>query len=164
MAPWRWRWHGNLKDFTQELARGRLQRRYDRGVRQVPVAQIVGSAGKAASLDRRFRSRSGKESWRLCRIREINDRLGALPPVELYAINDEYYVVDGHHRVAVALENEQVEIDAYVTVHEVEYPAEPSAISHQPSAGASELFRRWRTAVVGKPRLAVAGRSADLVA
>ena len=157
MAPWRWRWHNTLKNFKQQLARGRLQRLYDRGGRQVPVAQIVGSAGKAASLDRRFRSRTGKESWRLARVREMNDRLGVLPPVELYAINGEYYVVDGHHRVAVALENEQVEIDAYVTVHEVEYPVEPAT---EPSG----LFGRWRTAVMSKPRLAVAGRSADLVA
>ncbi len=144
-----WRWRNNLKDFTQELARGRLQRRYDRGVRQVPVAQIVGSAGKAASLDRRFRSKTGKENWRLGRVREMNDRLGALPPVELYAINDEYYVVDGHHRVAVALENEQVEIDAYVTVHEVEYAATPPATRQQPAGGATGLLRRRRLAVAG---------------
>ena len=44
----------------------------------------------------------------------------ALPPVELYQLNGEYYVVDGHHRMALALENEQAEIDAYVMAHEVE--------------------------------------------
>jgi hypothetical protein len=39
----------------------------------------------------------------------------ALPPVELYKLDERYYVVDGHHRVAAALALGQLEIDALVT-------------------------------------------------
>lgn len=147
MGPWKWG-HGELKDFGQELARGRLLRRAGRGLCVVPVDRIVGSAGKAASMDRRFRYKSGKVDQRLRRLRELNAyAMVALPPVELYAINDEYYVVDGHHRVALALENDQPEIDAYVTAHEVEYPATTVAAA----AGRPTFFRRWRTALAARP-------------
>jgi hypothetical protein len=123
LLRWRRR-HEGLKSFAAELERGRVLRRYDRGLRTVPVEQIVGSVSKAASMDRRFRYKSGAVDRRLKRVRDANRfALGVLPPVDLYAINDEYYVVDGHHRVAVALENDQIEIDAYVTAYEVEYPA-----------------------------------------
>ena len=42
------------------------------------------------------------------------DRLESLPPVELIKFGDDYWVVDGHNRVAAALYNGQVELDAVV--------------------------------------------------
>jgi hypothetical protein len=124
---WRGRDDKELKDFGREMARGRLVRRYPRGLCTVPVARIVGSVSKAASMNRRFRYKSGKVDERLRRLREAN-RWGVcvLPPVELYQLNDEYYVVDGHHRLAIALESRQIDIDAHVTMHEVIFPAEPA--------------------------------------
>jgi hypothetical protein len=131
LRRWRRR-REKLKSFSTELARGRVLRRYDRGLRTVPVEKIVGSVSKAGSMNRRFRYRSGAVDRRLKHVRAVNRfAIGILPPVELYAINDEYYVVDGHHRVAVALENDQIEIDAYVTFFEVEYP-EPAAEEAEP--------------------------------
>ena len=138
----RFRRYGDLRDFHQELARGRLVRRYQRSLSAVPVQQIVGSVGKAGSMDRRFRYKSGKVDARLRHLREAN-RWGmvAFPPVELYQLNDDYYVVDGHHRVAIALENRQPEIDAYVLAHQVEFPAGSSdpqlpAATHLPEPAA----------------------------
>jgi hypothetical protein len=37
-----------------------------------------------------------------------------MPAIEVYKLGFGYYVLDGHHRVAVALEAGQVEIDAHV--------------------------------------------------
>ncbi len=37
------------------------------------------------------------------------------PAIELYKVRDEYYVVDGHHRVVVAKELGRLAIDAHVT-------------------------------------------------
>jgi hypothetical protein len=130
--------YGELKDYQQELARGRTVRRRQGGLRTVPVARVVGSVSKAASMDRRFRYKSGKVDERLRRLRLANRHAQAIfPPVDLYQINDEYYVVDGHHRLAVALENDQPEIDADVLIaHEVEFPpapAEESAPKSEPS-------------------------------
>ena len=44
----------------------------------------------------------------------------ALPPVELIRGGDVYFVRDGHHRISVAAACEAREIDALVTVWEVE--------------------------------------------
>jgi len=38
----------------------------------------------------------------------------SVPSVDLYKLGDNYYVLDGHHRVAAARLNGQVEIDAHV--------------------------------------------------
>ena len=43
-----------------------------------------------------------------------------LPPVELYKIGEVYFVKDGNHRVSVARDRDQVDIDAYVT--EIDIP------------------------------------------
>jgi hypothetical protein len=136
-----------LKDFSRELARGRIVRRTQGTVTSVPVAQIVGSAGKAASMDGRFRYKSGKVDARLRRLREANAfARGVFPPVDLYQINDDYYVIDGHHRVALALENDQVEIDAHVHIaYVVEYPAAPA----ETSAPASSPLR-WLSWLPGR--------------
>ncbi len=37
-----------------------------------------------------------------------------MPLIEVYKLGFGYYVLDGHHRVAVALEHGQIEIDAHV--------------------------------------------------
>ena len=61
--------HGELKDFKREMERHRLVSRHQRGVSLVPVAQVVGSVSKAASMDRRFRYKSGKVDQRLRALR-----------------------------------------------------------------------------------------------
>ncbi len=37
-----------------------------------------------------------------------------MPPIEVYYLNREYYVIDGHHRVAAAIANDVKYIDALV--------------------------------------------------
>src|ERR687886_2350641 len=44
----------------------------------------------------------------------------ALPPIEVYALGEEYYVVDGHHRVAAARALGYLYLDALV--HECVLP------------------------------------------
>jgi hypothetical protein len=134
------RQYGTLKDFQAELARGRLVRRYPRGLQQVPVERIVGSVSKAPSMDRRFRYKSGRVDERLRRLRQANRwGMAVFPPVELYQLHDEFYVVDGHHRLAIALENHQAEIDANVVMHELE-PLPPPPVPPK-MVGAGPLHR-----------------------
>ena len=105
-----------VKCFNATYGAGSFMGRADLGYQLVPVEQIVGSVGRCEELDDRFRplvlTRSRRE--RLQRIRQLVDQGTVLPPVELYKLKDEYFVVDGHHRVAVAKENGQIAIDAYV--------------------------------------------------
>jgi len=89
------------------------------GLRSVPLDQIVGtmrhpSQNTADFLPLpRLRGQNWRGRWQ--RITRAMDRLDVLPPIELVQVGDEYYVVDGHNRVAAALQAGGVEIDADVT-------------------------------------------------
>ena len=75
-----------------------------RGVCEVPLAQIIGSVGRYHDFDGRFRIRSHVPPERLQKIKAAMREGKPLPPVKLYQIKDEYYVLDGNHRVAAAKE------------------------------------------------------------
>lgn len=86
------------------------------GTRAVPVKQIVGSVGRAHELRSDFLSfREGNMDLRYLHVREIMRDDGYLPPVDLYLLEGQYYVVDGNHRVAAARSIGQAYLDAVVT-------------------------------------------------
>jgi DNA-binding Lrp family transcriptional regulator len=76
----------------------------DRGTGMVPLADITGSVGRYQDFDRQFRPKSHLPSERLERVRMAMKRGKPMPPVRLYKIKEEYYVVDGHHRITAARE------------------------------------------------------------
>lgn len=89
------------------------------GLREIPVAQITGSVGRAASLGPDFRPRSrrmhGRVRERYVGIERALLRGVELPPIEAYRVSTEYFVLDGHHRVAAAKKIGQLYVDAVVT-------------------------------------------------
>src|SRR5690242_18490007 len=73
-----------------------------RGAAMVPIEQIVGTVEPTRCFDRDFRPTSEVPRMRFERIAaEIRSGRG-MDPVELYRCDGRYYVLDGHHRVAVA--------------------------------------------------------------
>ncbi len=84
------------------------------GMREVPVAKIVGSVGRHRDFDRAFLPSKPDLSSRWRRIDEIMHRAEELPPVSLFKIGDAYFVNDGNHRVSVAREQGVEMIDAEV--------------------------------------------------
>ena len=89
------------------------------GLRSVPLDRIVGTMRHPSQNTADFLplSRLRGENWRgrWQRINRAMDRLAVLPPVDLVQVGDDYYVVDGHNRVAAALDAGAIEIDADVT-------------------------------------------------
>jgi hypothetical protein len=90
------------------------------GMRFVPVEDIRGTAVAGAAQRggdflplKPFRGTNWEGRWR--RLREANDKLQPLPPVDLIKYDGEYWVVDGHNRVAVTLYANGVGLDAMVT-------------------------------------------------
>jgi hypothetical protein len=89
------------------------------GLRSVPLDRIVGtmrdpSQNTADFLPLpRLRGQNWRGRWQ--RITGAMDRLAMLPPVELVQVGDDYYVVDGHNRIAAALQADGVEVDADIT-------------------------------------------------
>jgi hypothetical protein len=93
-----------------------------RGLQQVPLNKIIGSEGRYADFDRRFLPRRTKTQDRWKSVDMAHYVEVPLPPVELYKVGEVYFVRDGNHRVSVARERGQADIDAYVTELEVAVP------------------------------------------
>jgi hypothetical protein len=91
------------------------------GLLSIPTEEIVGTAVEGADqrgLDFKplpaFRSVNWIARWQ--RLKAATDRLATLPPIDVLKTPEGYWVVDGHNRVAVALDNGQVDVDADVRV------------------------------------------------
>ena len=99
------------------------------GLRVIRLDSIVGSVDRGHDFDRRFRPTSGRVRERWERLALAARRGEALPPIEVYRVGELHFVIDGHHRVSVALAMGLSTIDAYVT--EVTTKLRPSGIRYR---------------------------------
>jgi hypothetical protein len=97
-----------------------VRRRHFAGRQLVPLDQIRGSESRVHDFDGAFRPRVWDTAERWRRVAEAWLEGIALPPVELIRVGDVYFVRDGHHRISVAVACGAREIDALVTVWEVD--------------------------------------------
>jgi hypothetical protein len=84
------------------------------GLRAIPVSHIVGTESRERDFDRDFLPRRTDIGPRW---REVERAFpeGDFPPIVVYQLGDAYFVVDGHHRVAIARQRGMATIDAEVT-------------------------------------------------
>jgi hypothetical protein len=106
------------RSFTDEAKRaGAVRRRLPR-LETVDTQCIVGSVSRAHEVTRDFRpvrrARRRSDTQRYESIVRAMQRGRELPPIELYRLGDDYFVLDGHHRVAAALTVGQLAMDAHV--------------------------------------------------
>ena len=76
----------------------------DRGICSVPLEQIVGSVGRYHDFDSQFKIKDYLPPERFISVKNAMMEGKSLPPVKLYKIKDEYYVLDGNHRISAAKE------------------------------------------------------------
>lgn len=106
-----------------------------RGMREVPVEQIVGSVDRFRDFDRRFlpKRRNTANRWKSIDRAYHQDII--LPPIQLYKVGDVYFVKDGNHRVSVAREHGVAFIDAEVIEGHIRIPIDstmsPRKLLHQ---------------------------------
>jgi hypothetical protein len=116
--------------------------RRPRGLQVVPVDRIVGTARHPSQSTIDFlplpelRGRNWVARWQ--RINRAFDQLSTLPAVDLLQVGEDYYVADGHNRVAAALQADAAAIDADVT--ELVLPGIPTSEAPPPAAPASTLL------------------------
>ena len=72
------------------------------GERNVPLDRIVGSVGRYHDFDDRFSLKQSVPREKLKAVRRAMKEGKPMPPVELYQIKNDYYVLDGNHRVSAA--------------------------------------------------------------
>ncbi len=104
-----------LKSFKEVQKNEAAYETRDRGIRSVPMTQIVGSVGRYLDFDDRFGIRSHVPVERLEKIKSRMRSGKVLPPVKLFQIKNEYYALDGNHRISAAKELGHDEIRAKVT-------------------------------------------------
>jgi len=137
--------HGDVRSFEHELrAAGGEAGRVDTGMQVVARQKIIGSVGRWRNLRSDFFYRTRPAiTERFIRIGQAMQQGVVLPPLELYKMKvrrkgakeeaqvSEYYVVDGHHRVAMARQLGQDFLDARV----IEYKIAGASTNPNPEAG-----------------------------
>ncbi|HEC61349.1 MAG TPA: hypothetical protein ENI27_03745 [bacterium] len=106
-----------VKCFQPEIAKYTPYATFETGLRVIEVKRITGSVNKCHELNSRFRTRrrDQKESFRRGRLSKESLQFNVLPPIDVYLLNGEYYVIDGNRRVAAAKEFALEFMDANVT-------------------------------------------------
>jgi hypothetical protein len=126
MRATRRRRDGELLDLEETERRLRpFARRYV-GVRAIPLAQVVGTDSRGDAFTRRFEP---KHKFSRERLRSLESAFpdGAFPPIVAVKLGDTYFVIDGHHRVALARRHGGETIDADITEFVARVPLPPGA-------------------------------------
>ena len=101
-------WSGNrnseAKCFREDQECEGAFEHIDRGICSTPLEQIVGSVGRYHDFDSQFKIKGHMRPDRYISVKKAMREGKSLPPVKLYRIKDEYYVLDGNHRIAAAKE------------------------------------------------------------
>jgi hypothetical protein len=96
------------------------------GLRTVPLDHVVGTEGRASAFTRDFRPRHDFSRDRLRSLASAFPE-GGFPPIVAVKLGDTYFVIDGHHRVALTRRNGGSMIDADVTEFVARVPLPPGA-------------------------------------
>ena len=107
----------SLSDFTLNVKGSHYA-----GLRSVPIDAIRGTEGRLGDFDDVFNPINDRTRDRWLGIFVARSQFSNLPPVELIQVGEVYFVRDGHHRISVAREQGGQEVDAEVTVWNVDGP------------------------------------------
>lgn len=107
----------HLLPFNEVMEQIDLRRGVDLGLKDIPLAAVVGSVSRTEDFTRDFSpatsSHLNRERWR--GIYTLITTGAGIPAIEVYLVGDQYFVIDGHHRVSVANYLGWSTIQAHVT-------------------------------------------------
>jgi nucleotide-binding universal stress UspA family protein len=106
-----------LLSYEEVRQKLKVQGTLDRGIQNIPLNAIIGSANRYEDFTRSFLPRRNVDPKRWAKILVAANGMVGLPPIEVYQIGEVYFVIDGNHRVSVARQMGGTMIQAYV--HEV---------------------------------------------
>jgi hypothetical protein len=126
-----------LLSFDEIKTRLRLREEQYRGLQDVPLDRIVGSVGRYRDFTSTFLPKTNEMQDRWSRIYAHASGMEGLPPVELYKVDDVYFVRDGNHRVSVARQLGADTIQAHVTELPTQIDLEPGMSEEELEAAAA---------------------------
>jgi hypothetical protein len=127
-----------MPSFDEAKAKLNLMESCDRGVMTVDVDKIFGSVGRWRDFDAAFRLTNPATKRRFEIIYQMMKEGYGFPPVELYKVQDRFYVADGNHRVAAAKKLGVKFIDANVREFFADTPETEAATVYWAERGAFE--------------------------
>jgi ParB-like nuclease family protein len=118
--------NGDLLELDDVERRMKPFARHYLGVRAIPIDHVVGTEDRASSFTRDFRPR---HEFSRDRLRSLAGAFpdGGFPPIVAVKLGETYFVIDGHHRVALTRRNGGKMIDADVTELVARVPLPPGA-------------------------------------
>lgn len=141
-----------LLPFDEVKDRIRMFEQSYRGIRPIPVKNIVGSASRMSGFDKDFLPTRPELRQRWQSIERAFPQ-GGFPPIIVYKLGDSYFVVDGHHRVGIARVKRIDYIDAEITELRTDYEIPVGAdIGRIIMAEQEQLFMRESGLARARPR------------
>ncbi|MEO0561299.1 MAG: hypothetical protein AAF125_04260 [Chloroflexota bacterium] len=104
-----------LLNFDEVKAKLHLRDQTYRGLRDIEIERIVGSVGRNKEFTKKFLPRSVGMSDRWSRVYAHVNSMTGVPPIDVFQVDDVYFVRDGNHRVSIARQMGNKTIEAYVT-------------------------------------------------
>jgi hypothetical protein len=92
----------NLHSFNIRRDKEEAYESIKRGTSMVPLEKIVGSVGRYHDFDNQFKTKSTRTDERLESILTAMKAGKKMPPISLYQIKDDFFILDGHHRFQAA--------------------------------------------------------------
>lgn len=117
----------DLLSYDHVVGKLRLSGQSPGGLRQIPIQAIVGSVGRYQDFSRTFLPRLESDQDRWVSVGAAAPAIGDLPPIDVYKLGENYFVLDGNHRVSVARQQGLDYIDAYVIDVRTRVPLPPGA-------------------------------------
>jgi hypothetical protein len=116
-----------LLSYEEVASKLKLQGRSDKGIQTIPVEAIVGSVGRYTDFTRTFLPRRAEDQERWANVKAAtSDTAGReMQPVEVYKVSEVYFVMDGNHRVSIAMQEGQKAIEAHVIEIQTDIPLTP---------------------------------------
>lgn len=86
----------------------------DRGLHEISLDAIVGSAGRYEDFTKSFFPKRPSDESRWAGVKVAVESMTGVPPIEVYKVDQVYFVIDGNHRVSIARQMGVPSIQAYV--------------------------------------------------
>ncbi|MEJ6950424.1 ParB/Srx family N-terminal domain-containing protein [Natronospora cellulosivora (SeqCode)] len=100
-----------FKCFVGEYENREIISRSYQGVKPIEIEKILGTVGRCHDNSS---WKQMKDNKRFRAIKDAIDGMESMPAIKVYQVQDEYYIVDGHHRVMASRDLNRHFIDAEV--------------------------------------------------
>jgi nucleotide-binding universal stress UspA family protein len=94
-------------------------------LKEIPIKAIIGSVNRYQDFSRNFLPGQNVDEERWANVELATYGMVGWPPIEVYQIDEVYFVSDGNHRVSVAKHMGVEQIQAYVTEVHTRVPLTP---------------------------------------